>query len=90
MKRRPGDVGLAPLLGWIGVLPCVAGLAAVTMLWRSPTQPLGDRRALGPGAGRLLRVAAERGVPSAARRLGDMNRATSLGAMEARGSRRRT
>jgi hypothetical protein len=29
-----GDTGLAPLLGWIGVLPCVAGAAAVTMLWR--------------------------------------------------------
>lgn len=31
-----GDVGLAPLLGWVGVLPCVAGLAAVALLWRRP------------------------------------------------------
>jgi hypothetical protein len=29
-----GDTGLAPLLGWIGVLPCVAGAVAVAMLWR--------------------------------------------------------
>ncbi|HLU71783.1 MAG TPA: hypothetical protein VKZ82_06365 [Nonomuraea sp.] len=28
-----GDVGLAPLLGWLLVLPCVPGLVAVT-LWR--------------------------------------------------------
>jgi hypothetical protein len=29
-----GEVGLAPLLGWIGVLPCIAGLTAVVRLWR--------------------------------------------------------
>ena len=29
-----GDAGLSPLLAWIGLLPGVAGLAAVTMLWR--------------------------------------------------------
>ncbi|MFI6735521.1 hypothetical protein ACIBI9_21560 [Nonomuraea sp. NPDC050451] len=29
-----GQVGLAPLVGWIQVLPCVAGLAAVVPLWR--------------------------------------------------------
>lgn len=29
-----GEVGLAPLMGWIQVLPCVAGLAAVALLWR--------------------------------------------------------
>ncbi|WP_280444974.1 hypothetical protein [Nocardia brasiliensis] len=31
-----GDVGLAPLLGWIGVLPCLAGLLAILLLWRQP------------------------------------------------------
>jgi len=29
-----GDPGLAPLLGWIGLLPCVPGMVAVAMLWR--------------------------------------------------------
>ncbi|WP_217428318.1 hypothetical protein [Microlunatus speluncae] len=31
-----GDTGLPPLLGWLGVLPCVAGLAIVVQLWRAP------------------------------------------------------
>lgn len=30
-----GDTGLPPLLGWLGMLPCVAGLAVVVQLWRS-------------------------------------------------------
>lgn len=34
IQDTSGDVGLAPLLGWLQVLPCVAGLAAVTLLWR--------------------------------------------------------
>jgi hypothetical protein len=34
VKDTSGDVGLTPLLGWIDVLPCVPGLAAVTILWR--------------------------------------------------------
>jgi hypothetical protein len=34
VKDTSGDTGLAPLLGWIGILPCVAGAVAVTMLWR--------------------------------------------------------
>ncbi|WP_206184984.1 hypothetical protein [Thermoactinospora rubra] len=33
VRDTSGDVGLAPLLGWLQVLPCVAGLAAVA-LWR--------------------------------------------------------
>jgi hypothetical protein len=38
IKDKSGDVGLAPLLGWIGMLPSSAGLIAVVMLWRrSPT-----------------------------------------------------
>lgn len=31
-----GDTGLPPLLGWLGILPCLAGLAAVVQLWRPP------------------------------------------------------
>ncbi|TDC01248.1 hypothetical protein E1267_32385 [Nonomuraea longispora] len=31
-----GEVGLAPLLGWLQVLPCAAGLVAVVLLWRRP------------------------------------------------------
>lgn len=34
VKDTSGDTGLAPLLGWIGMLPCLAGLGAVTILWR--------------------------------------------------------
>ncbi len=29
-----GEVGLAPLLAWLQLLPCVAGLAAVVLFWR--------------------------------------------------------
>jgi len=42
-----GEVGLAPLLGWIGLLPSVAGVVAVSLLWRaSATLGQGPR---GPG-----------------------------------------
>lgn len=34
VKDTSGDVGLAPLWGWIGIAPCVAGAIAVTRLWR--------------------------------------------------------
>ncbi|PRX58917.1 hypothetical protein B0I32_12121 [Nonomuraea fuscirosea] len=34
VQDTSGDVGLAPLLGWLQVLPCLAGLAAVVLLWR--------------------------------------------------------
>ena len=34
VKDTSGDTGLPPLLGWIGMLPCLAGLLAVTLLWR--------------------------------------------------------
>ena len=36
-KDTSGEVGLAPLLGWLGVLPCLAGLVAVVLLWRGPS-----------------------------------------------------
>jgi hypothetical protein len=34
VKDSSGDTGLAPTLGWIGLLPCGAGLVAVVLLWR--------------------------------------------------------
>ena len=34
VKDTSGDTGLPSLLGWAGVLPCLAGLLAVTLLWR--------------------------------------------------------
>jgi hypothetical protein len=34
MKDTSGDTGLPPLLGWAGMLPCLAGLLAVVLLWR--------------------------------------------------------
>jgi hypothetical protein len=36
IKDTSGDTGLPPLLGWVGVLPCLPGLLAVTFLWRRP------------------------------------------------------
>jgi hypothetical protein len=29
-----GDTGLPPLLGWVGILPCLAGLLAVIASWK--------------------------------------------------------
>jgi len=37
VRDTSGDAGLPPLLGWLGILPCLAGAVAVTMLWRQPT-----------------------------------------------------
>jgi len=34
VKDTSGQTGLPPLLGWAGVLPCLAGLVAITLLWR--------------------------------------------------------
>jgi hypothetical protein len=34
VEDTSGDPGLAPVLGWIGMLPCVAGAVAVAQLWR--------------------------------------------------------
>lgn len=34
VRDTSGDTGLPPLLGWAGVLPCLAGLAAVVLQWR--------------------------------------------------------
>jgi hypothetical protein len=34
IRDTSGDTGLPPLLGWVGMLACLAGLLAVTLLWR--------------------------------------------------------
>ena len=34
VKDTSGDTGLPPLLGWAGMLPSLAGLVAVALLWR--------------------------------------------------------
>lgn len=34
-----GETGLPPALGWAGMVPCLAALLAVTLLWRRPPVP---------------------------------------------------
>jgi hypothetical protein len=34
VRDTSGDTGLPPLLGWVGMLPPLAGLVAVALLWR--------------------------------------------------------
>lgn len=34
VRDTSGDTGLPPLLGWVGILPSLAGLVGVTLLWR--------------------------------------------------------
>jgi hypothetical protein len=34
VRDTSGDTGLPPLLGWAGMLPCLAGLLAVMLLWK--------------------------------------------------------
>jgi hypothetical protein len=36
IKDTSGDTGLPALLGWAGIVPCLPGLLAVVLLWRSP------------------------------------------------------
>lgn len=38
VKDTSGEVGLAPLLGWVMVLPCLPGLVSVVLLWRDGTR----------------------------------------------------
>ena len=33
IRDTSGDTGLPPLLGWAGMLPSLAGLVAVALLW---------------------------------------------------------
>jgi hypothetical protein len=47
-RDTSGEVGLAPLLGWIGMLPSVAGLVTVVLLWRHPPR---SRDAVPPAGG---------------------------------------
>ncbi|MFE6764537.1 hypothetical protein [Streptomyces sp. NPDC057689] len=35
-KDTSGETGLPPELGWAGMIPCLAGVAAVMLLWRRP------------------------------------------------------
>lgn len=34
VRDTSGDTGLPPLLGWVGMLPCLAGLVAIALLWK--------------------------------------------------------
>ncbi|MBV8991945.1 MAG: hypothetical protein JOZ73_12290 [Solirubrobacterales bacterium] len=45
IKDTSGETGLPPLLGWTGMLPCLAGLLAVTLLWRNPDRNSGRHSA---------------------------------------------
>jgi hypothetical protein len=38
IKDTSGDTGLPHLFGWVGLLPCLPGLLAVTLMWRRPTK----------------------------------------------------
>lgn len=35
-KDTSGAAGLPPALGWAGMIPCLAGVVAVALLWRRP------------------------------------------------------
>ena len=36
VRDTSGDTGLPPLHGWVGMLPALVGVVAVTLLWRTP------------------------------------------------------
>ena len=36
VRDTSGDTGLPPQLGWVGMLPVVAGVLAVALLWTTP------------------------------------------------------
>ncbi|TYQ01508.1 UNVERIFIED_ORG: EmrB/QacA subfamily drug resistance transporter [Gordonia westfalica J30] len=40
IKDTSGEVGLAPAVGWLQVLPCIAGLVAVLTIWRRKESPM--------------------------------------------------
>lgn len=42
VRDTSGDTGLPPMLGLVGLLPCLAGLVGVTLLW---TRRTGGKRA---------------------------------------------
>ncbi|MCN9240419.1 hypothetical protein NGF19_06360 [Streptomyces sp. RY43-2] len=35
-KDTSSETGLPPVLGWVGMAPCLAGLLVVVLLWRRP------------------------------------------------------
>jgi hypothetical protein len=39
IKDTSGDTGLASTLGWLELLPCLAGLVAVALLWSGRREP---------------------------------------------------
>jgi len=39
IKDTSGDTGLAPVLGWLEMLPCLAGAVAVALLWSARHEP---------------------------------------------------
>jgi hypothetical protein len=51
VKDTSGDTGLPPLLGWAGMLPCLAGLLAVVLLWRRPRAVMSRRSVADPRRG---------------------------------------
>jgi len=38
VRDTSGATGLPPLLGWVGILPSLPGLIAVTLLWTRPSR----------------------------------------------------
>ncbi|TQL67771.1 hypothetical protein FB381_1653 [Nocardioides albertanoniae] len=38
IRDTSGETGLAPQIGWVGMLPSIAGLAAVVLVWRESTR----------------------------------------------------
>jgi hypothetical protein len=34
VRDTSGETGLAPMIGWVGMLPSLAGVAAVVLVWR--------------------------------------------------------
>lgn len=45
IRDTSGDTGLPPLFGWAGMLPSLAGVVAVAVLWRSRPSALEAARA---------------------------------------------
>jgi hypothetical protein len=52
VKDTSGDTGLPPLLGWVGMLPSLAGLLAVILVWKRRSQGGGS---LSPAAAAVSR-----------------------------------
>lgn len=57
IRDTSGDTGLPPLIGWLGLLPCGAGLVAVLLLWMKR-----PAKSVAPGSSRLVRRPKGRGT----------------------------